>query len=183
MKLRFGIDEAAYERLRDALDAASLEPPTGRRISTVYLDTPEDELAALGVSLRFRRSAAVGVASPARAWRKQWIWPKGEDGPRSLKALGIRRLKQRVDATFSIRIERWTWRPRPWAAVSLDRIAISTGGAADDSVEMRIRCRKSRHDAAMTLAVELGARTLVSRRARQRGQALLSAERAVASPV
>ena len=176
MKLRFGIEATAYDRLRDALDATASEPPVGKRFSYVYLDTPEDDLAGHGVAMRFRRSAAAGAEAPARGWRKQILWAK--DGPQSLKALGLPRLKQRVDATFTVRIERWTWQPKTWAKVSLDRIAVSTGRSGDDTVEMRIRCRRKRRDAAMKLAVELGAVHLVSRRARERGQALLLAERA-----
>ncbi len=175
MKLRFGIDEAAYARIRDALDAAAPEPPVGKTLSYVYLDTPEGELAERGVALRFRRSSAVGMASPRRPWRKQWIWPKGE-GPRSFKALGIRRLKQRVDATFSVRIERWTWRPKSWAEVSLDRVALSAGRAGEDAIELRLRCRKGRREDATQLAMKLGAANLASRRTRERGQALLRAE-------
>ena len=180
MKLRFGLDTTAYERLRDALDAAASAPPVGKRLSYVYLDTPEDDLAGRGVALRFRRSVAAGADAPARGWRKQMLWAK--DGPRSLKALGVPRLRQRVDATFTIRIERWTWQLRSWAAVSLDRIAISTGRSGEETVEMRIRCRRKRRDAAMRLAVELGAMHLVSQRARERGQALLLAERGAVSP-
>ena len=135
MKLRFGLDLTAYERLRDTLDAAAPEPPVGKRLSYVYLDTPEDDLAGHGVALRFRRSAAAGAAAPARGWRRQMLWAK--DGPQSLKALSVPRLKQRVDATFTIRIERWTWQPRTWAEVSLDRIAISTGRVGDETVEMQ----------------------------------------------
>lgn len=180
MKLRFGIDATAYDRLRDALDAAASEPPIGKRLSYVYLDTPEDDLAGHGAALRFRRSAAAGTEAPARGWRRQLLFSK--DGPQSLKALGIPRLKQRVDATFTIRIERWTWQPRAWAKVSLDRVAISIGRANEDAVEMRIRCRRKRRDAAMQLAVELGAVHLVSQRTRERGQALLLAERADLSP-
>lgn len=176
MKLRFGIDEAAYVRIRNTIDSASSEPPVGKKLSYVYLDTPEGELAEHGVALRFRRSTAVGVASPSRPWRKQWIWPKGK-GPQSLKTLAIRRLKQRVDATFSVRIERWTWRPKSWAEVSLDRITISTGRAGEDAAQLRVRCRKSRREDAMRLAVELGAANIVSYRARERGQALLRTER------
>lgn len=176
MKLRFGIDEAAYARIRDALDATAPEPPVGKKLSYVYLDTPEGELAARGVALRFRRSSAAGAASPSRPWRKQWIWPGGE-GPQSLKALAIRRLKQRVDATFTVRIERWTWRPKSWAEVSLDRVAVSTGRAGEDAAELRVRCRKRRREDAMQMAVELGAANLVSCRARERGQALLRGER------
>ena len=180
MKLRFGLDATAYERLRDALDAAASEPPVGKRLSYVYLDTPEDDLAGHGVAMRFRRSAAAGADAPARGWRRQVLWAK--DSPQSLKALGVPRLKQRIDATFTVRIERWTWQPRSWAEVSLDRIAVSTGRSSEDSVELRIRCRRKRRDAAMTLAVELGAVHLVSQRARERGRALLLAERVVLSP-
>ena len=180
MKLRFGIDATAYGRLRDALDATAGEPPVGRRLSYVYLDTPEDDLAGHRVALRFRRSAAAGADAPARGWRRQVLFAQG--GPQSLKALGLPRLKQRVDATFTVRIERWTWQPKPWAKVSLDRIAVSTGRSGEDTVELRILCRRKRRDAAMKLAVELGAVHLVSQRARERGQALLLAERAVLSP-
>ena len=181
MKLRFGIDAAAYERMRGVLDATSKRPPIGKRLSYVYLDTPEGELARRGVALRFRRSAAASAESSGRCWRKQWLWPKGEDGPSSVNALAIRRLKQRVDATFSLRIERWTWSPEPWADVSLDRIAIATGSAYEDTIELRVVCRRRHRDRATRYAVELGATHLVSRRPRQRGQDLLTAE-GVATP-
>ena len=173
MKLRFGIDAAAHDRIRGRLDALSEEPPVGRRLSYVYLDTPDGDLAERGVALRFRRSAALGAPTSGRAWKRQEIWPKDEAAG-SIKRLGIRQLKQRLDATFTVRIERWTWRPRQaWAVVSLDRSAVSTGYAEDAFVELRIVCKRKRADAAMTLAVELGAMHLASVRARERGLALL----------
>lgn len=172
MKLRFGIDAAAYEGLRDKLDAAAAAPATGKRISDVYLDTPDDALDRRGVALRFRRSAALGLPSPGRPWRRQWIWPSGE--PLTPKALGIPRLKQRLDATFSVRVERWTWRPEDWLRVSLDRIAVGTGSGADEAVELRLTCRKKHRDAAMRLAVEFGAVHRATVRPRDRGRALLA---------
>lgn len=175
MKLRFGIDGAAYARLRAVLDAASAEPPVGRRITHVYLDTPDNELARRGVSLRFRRAAALGVASPGRRFRREWLWPK-QGGPRSLKELGIPRLKQRIDATFTVRIERWTWTPRPWAAVSLDHVAIDAGSAREEASELRLVCRKRYREDATNYAVELGATRVISRSPRARGRALLGIE-------
>lgn len=173
MKLRFGIDEAAYALIRGKLDASAREPPVGKRLSYVYLDTLACELAERGVALRFRRSAAIGIESSTRPWQKQWIWPKGDGAPRNVKSLAIRGLKQRVDATFSVRIERWTWRPQSWATVALDRIAIDTGPASEVTTELRVVCRKRRREIAMRYAVELGASHLVSQRARDRGRALL----------
>ena len=173
MKLRFGIDAAAHERIRQTLDSLCLDPPTGRRLSYVYLDTPDGALAASGVALRFRRSAAIGSPSLRRPWRRQELWPKDKPA-RSLKTLKIERLKQRLDATFSVRIDRWTWIiDDGFAAVSLDRGEISTGARCERFDELRFVCKKKRMDAVMNLAVELGATHLSSRRARERGQALL----------
>ncbi len=175
MKLRFGIDAAAHERIRQTLDGICLEPPTGRRLSYVYLDTPERVLAERGVALRFRRSVAIGISSPRRPWRRQELWPKDKPG-KSLKTLGVRRLKQRLDATFSVRIDRWTWIiDDGLAAVSLDRSEISTGARCESFDELRFVCKKKHLDAVMHFAVELGAIHLAARRARERGQALLGA--------
>ena len=180
MKLRFGIDAAAHARIRDRLDAMSSAPPKGRRLSDVYLDTPEGELAAQGVALRFRSRVALDDGSAPRTrtkgWRRQEVWTKTREGDaRSLKKLGIRRLKQRLDATFTVRIERWTWRPRDrWAVVSLSRGRVSTGEAQQAFDELRIVCkRKHAHDA-MRLAVELGAVHRASLRALDRGRELLA---------
>ena len=176
MKLRFGIDAAAHERIRIRLDSICEEPPVGRRLSYVYLDTPDGALATRGVAMRFRRSAAIGAPAAGRSWRGQELWCKRRDGAsKSLKRPGIKRLKQRLDATFAVRIERWTWRLEDdWAAISLDRSEVSTGLAQETFVEMRIVCKRRRADRAMEFAVELGAMHLSSIRARERGLALLA---------
>ena len=172
MKLRFGIDAAAHAQIRGRLEALCESPPTGRRLADVYLDTPDGALAAKGVALRFRRRSGLGGAS--RPARRQEIWPKRAGGA-SIKKLGIPRLKQRLDATFTVRTVRWTWRPRDdWATVSLDRSEVSTGAAQDAFDELRIVCKRKRRDDAMHLAVELGAMHLSSTRARDRGRALLA---------
>ena len=174
MKLRFGIDATAHARIRARLDAMSKALPIGRRFADVYLDTPESDLASRGVALRFRRSAALGARAKGRGWRRQEVWPKTSGGPAgSIKKLGIRRLKQRLDATFTVRIERWTWATRDEWAISLDHGTVSTGAASESFDELRIICKRKRADAAMKLAVELGAMHLSSRRARERGSALL----------
>ena len=177
MKLRFGIDAAAYDQIEARLGALCEEPPVGRRLSYVYLDTPEGDLAARGVALRFRRTAALGAPAVGRPWRRQEIWPK--DKPTgSIKKLAIPRLKRRLDATFSVRIDRWTWHPRMgWAVVSLDRSEVSTGAAQEAFAELRIVCKRRRTDEAVQLAVELGAMHLSSVRARERGLALLAQSR------
>ena len=173
MKLRFGVDPAALDQIRNRLDALCAKPPVGRRLSHVYLDTPDGELAAHGIAVRFRRSAALGAPSTARPWRRQQL--NGKDAPdASLKSLGIKDLKGRLDATFSVRIERWTWRVGDWARVSLDASEVSTGTASETFTELRIVCKKKRADRAMHFAVELGAMHLSSLRARDRGQALLA---------
>lgn len=179
MKLRFGIDAAAHERIRARLDGLCDEPPVGRRLSYVYLDTPDGALATRGVALRFRRSAALGTKSPGRTWRRQVIWSKRrDDAGRSLKALGIKHLKQRLDGSFNVRIERWTWQARDdWARISLDQTEVLTGGAREDFVELRIVCKRKHADDAMHFAVELGAMHLSSIRARERGLALLAGAR------
>ena len=173
MKLRFGIDAASHELIRQTLDGLCLEPPIGRRLSYVYLDTPDGALAGHGVALRFRRSVAIGAPSPRRPWRRQEIWPKDKDGA-SLKSLGIRRLKQRLTATFNVRIERWTWSVDDAWTVSLDRSEVSTGAKWESFNELRFVFQKRQSDKIMRFAVELGAMHLTSRRARERGQALLS---------
>lgn len=175
MKLRFGIDETSLERMRTRLNETCEEPPVGRRLSYVYLDTPDGDLEKHGVAVRFRRSAAIGTPAPGRRWKRQELWRKKADDPvRSVKKLGIRRLKQRLDATFSVRIERWSWTlPDAWAAVSLDRTAISTGRLSEEYAEMRVVCRRRHLDAAMRFAVGLGAMQITSVRARERGQSLL----------
>ena len=40
MKLRFGIDPAGRDAIRARLDEGCEEPPIGRGLSYVYLDTP-----------------------------------------------------------------------------------------------------------------------------------------------
>ena len=176
MKLRFGVDENAYERIRAALGAACRAPPVGRRLASVYLDTPDGALAAHGVALRFRRSHAIGATSADRAWRRQEIWSKTrEKAGLSLKRLGIKRLKQRLDAAFDIRIERWTWIAEDgWARIALDRGEVSTGSRREAFTELRIVCKKKHVDAAMHYAVKLGAMHVASTRARDRGRALLA---------
>lgn len=177
MKLLFGIDAASHEQIRRTLDGLCPEPPVGRRLSYVYLDTPDGALAAHGVALRFRRAAAIGAPSPRRPWGRQEIWPKAQakrkDGA-SLKSLGIKRLKQRLDATFNVRIERWSWSMDGAWTVSLDHSEVSTGSRQETFDELRFVCRKKHLDEIMQFAVELGAMHLASRRARERGQALLS---------
>lgn len=174
MKLRFGIDAAAQARIHEALDARCEEPPVGRKLSYIYLDTPDGALAERGVALRFRRSTALGIASPRRPWRWQALWPKDFQGRRKIKKLGISRLRQRLDAAFDIRIERWTWAVGEGRKVSLDQSAVSTGSARETFAELRVVCRKKDRDAAMAFAVELGATHLASTKARERGQELLA---------
>ncbi len=177
MKLRFGIDAAARARIRSTLDQRCAEPAVGRRLAYVYLDTPDGALAARGVALRFRRSAALGTPAPRRAWRRQEVWPKRHPAAgTSLKKLGIPHLKQRLDATFTVRIERWTWAldDGPAAAVSLDAVDVATGDADEHFAELRIVCRKKDADAAMRFAVGLGALHLASVTAKDRGAAMMA---------
>ena len=176
MKLRFGIDATTHARIREALDERCEEPPIGRRLSYVYLDTEDGALATHGVALRYRRSAAIGTDSSRRPWREQTLWTKTtNDKKASIKKLGIKRLKQRLDATFNVRIERWTWTiDDGWAAVSLDRSEISTGARHEAFAELRVVCKRKHRDAAMDMAVNLGATRLASTKARDRGMALLA---------
>ena len=127
-------------------------------------------------ALRFRRSKALGATSAERPWQRQEIWSKArENAGLSLKKLGIKRLKQRLDATFDIRIERWTWIGEDtWARIALDRSEISTGSQQETFTELRIVCKKKHVDAAMHYAVKLGAMHVSSTRARDRGRALLA---------
>lgn len=178
MKLRFGIDAAAHARIHGTLDGLCEEPPIGRRLSHVYLDTPDGDLAAHGFALRFRRSTALGVSSPRRPWRRQTLRPKDADAAKSIKKLGVKRLRQRLDATFDVRIERWTWRVEDgWAHVSLDRSEISTGTAHESFAELRVVCARKNHEAAMAFAVGLGAMHLSSMKVRERGEALFARTR------
>lgn len=175
MKLRFGIDSSIHARIRDTLDGLCEKPPVGRKLSDVYLDTMDGALAAHGVALRFRRVAALGVASPGRPWRRQTVWRKGTKKG-SIKKFGIQRLRQRLDATFDVRIERWTWEiDDGWAKVSLDRSEVSSGSRREHFDELRVVCRKKRHADALAFAVQLGAAHLASGTARERGMALIAA--------
>ncbi len=157
MKLRFGIDETVLDRVRAALDAQCGARPVGRRVSDVYLDTPDDELAAHGVALRYRRRVRLtGQGSPQpvgrERWRRQELW--GDDERVSLGELGIKRLKRRLDATFAVRVERWTWRlDEGWARVSLDRVEITTGRAEESFTELRLTCDRRRADDSTRRAV------------------------------
>ncbi len=190
MKLRFGIDAAMFERVHATLNARCAEPPASRRVSDVYLDTPDDELATHGVTLRYRRQVALDEAGPASprspalrtSWRRQELWD-GNDH-RSLAKLGIGHLKQRLDASFAVRFQRWTWRLGDgcledgrlgdgWARVSLERGEITTGPAWQSFTELRITCRRRHEDAATRLAVELGATRVAMTKVRERGRELL----------
>ena len=185
MKLRFGIDAAMFDRVRATLDARCAEPPVGRRISDVYLDTPDDELAAHGVALRYRRRLALDASdrvaprssAPRTSWRRQELW--GGNNHRSLAKLGIKRVKQRLDASFAVRVERWTWRLDDgrlgdgWARMSLERGEITTGPTCQSFTELRVTCRRPHEDAATRLAVELGATRVATTKVRERGRELL----------
>ena len=177
MKLRFGIDAAVLDRIAAALDARCGAPSVARRISDVYLDTPDDELAARGIALRYRfrlrlDGPGAGGASRRRPWKRQELW--GGADPGSLGKLGIKRLKQRLDATFTARVERRTWRlDEGWANVSLDQVDISTGAVREAFTELRVTCRRKHADDATRLAVELGATRLATTGNRERGAALL----------
>ena len=184
MKLRFGIDVAVLDRVRATLDARCEARPVGRRLSDIYLDTPDDELAGHGVTLRYRRRVRLTDQDSARPagrerWRRQEFW-EGDERV-SLGKLGIKRLKHRLDATFAVRIERWTWRlDEGWARVSLDRGEITTGRAEAFFTELRVTCDRRRADDATRLAVELGATRLARTKVRERGLALLKADAATA---
>ncbi len=179
MKLRFALDAAVLGSIRAKLEARCERPAIEQRVSDVYLDTPDDALAALGVALRYRRRTMVGTADTARRWRRQELWPRDAE-PRSLGKLGVKRLKQRIDATFAVRTERWTWKlDSDLGTVTLEHGEVSTGAATEAFSEMRVTCRRKHADRALRVAGELGATCLTVTKVRDRGHALL---RASASP-
>ena len=193
MKLRFVVDSAVYDRVRAALDVRCVEPPTGRRIADVYMDTPDDELAGHGVALRYRRRTALDAVA-----RKPWKRQERRGGHRSLGKLGIKGLKQRLDATFAVRVERWTWRLDHGSIdhgrigdgrrrdgrvrLSLDRGRITTGTSEGSFTELRVACPKRLAEAATRLAIELGVTGPATTKARERGLALLGRPTDHASP-
>ncbi len=189
MKLRFGLDPAAFDGVRARLDARCVEPPTGRRISDVYMDTPDNDLASHGVALRYRRRTALDVAR-RKPWRRQEL---RDDGRPSIGKRGIKRLKQRLDASFAVRVERWTWRSDGGHVeggrlgddrlrVSLDQGRITTGSAEEAFTELRVACRKRLGEAARRLAVDLGVTSVATTKVRERGLALLKASAEPVSP-
>ena len=57
LELKVELSKSDVERLRGELTASELAigPPTGKRLRSVYFDTPEHDLHAAGISLRLRR--------------------------------------------------------------------------------------------------------------------------------
>lgn len=167
VELKFDIAPGDVPRLRKARALAGVKAST-QRLLALYLDTPDEILAANGMALRLRREetgwvqtlkGGGGVTGGLHA-REEWESPS-DDGSLDLAAWrdtplaalpDAATLHERLAVLFQVEVERTTWNVTPARGVELE-VALDVGavrhGASSDSVcEVEIE-RKSGPDRAV----------------------------------
>lgn len=152
VELKFDIALADVARLRNARALAGIDPRT-QRLLALYLDTPDEILAANGMAMRLRREGGQwmqtlkggGGATGGLHAREEWESPSADgsldlacwrDTP--LAALpGAATLHERLAVLFQVEVERTTWTVRPAAGVEVE-VALDIGevrrGPSTDAV-------------------------------------------------
>jgi inorganic triphosphatase YgiF len=171
VELKFDIAPGDLERLRSSRALGGVRPRT-QHLLALYLDTPDEQLAAHGMALRLRREGrqwvqtlkAGGAITGGLHARDEWESPSA-DGSLDLarwretplaELPDARTLHQRLAVLFQVDVERTTWLVRPARGVQLE-VALDVGrvrhGASSDAVcEVEIESKSGPESAVFELA-------------------------------
>jgi triphosphatase len=177
-ELKLAISPAAARRLSKlaAFRPPRASKPRRQRIVTTYFDTPNQDLARRGVSLRIRRSGkkriqtvkASGYRAVASA-RGEWEWPTEEERPDLGLAAGtpladqlppgVDEKLQPVVTTDIVRTSRTVVLDGNTIETALDSGSISAGEAEQPVNELELELREGAPGALYRLALALHATT------------------------
>jgi len=162
LKLRLDADGVARLKRQPFLADLKLGRPSTARLSSVYWDTPEMDLARAGVVLRVRaignrRVQTVKTAGRSRGAlfsRREWEWPVAGDSP-DPALLRSTRLEPFLDSgtaarlrpVFSTELKRTLYRlgTAAWAIdLALDQGEVGAGGAREPVCEAELELVKGR---------------------------------------
>jgi inorganic triphosphatase YgiF len=170
VELKLDLTEAAAE----ALQASDLLPdaPDIRELLAVYFDTPEQDLARAGISLRIRSAGedriqtvkADGAGSAGLFARSEWEVPVDGNDPilddsTPVKAL-LGKRTQHIAPQFEVRVERRGWLLKEGKAeieVVLDRGEVGAGEGAAPICELELELKAGSPAALFALARKIDA--------------------------
>jgi len=172
-ELKFVVDEAQRTRIARSAPLAGVRPKRAT-LATVYLDTPEGDLARAGLALRLRRARgrwtaglkAAGEAAGGLHVRDEWEFPArcpdidlAQFAATPLaKVKGVKHLHERLAPVFQVDVVRTTWeiaRPGSRLEVALDVGEVRAGPASERICELEIECLEGGAAAAFDLAHRL----------------------------
>jgi len=156
----------------DALQASGILPGEAkvRQLQAVYHDTPRNDLARAGLSLRIRAAGderiqtikADGAGSAGLFLRSEWEMPVDGDTPVLDDASPVKALLgdgiSKVAPQFSVNVERRTWILHHEDAeieVVLDRGAVLAGDRQEAVCEIELELKQGRPAALFSLAHQL----------------------------
>jgi inorganic triphosphatase YgiF len=172
-ELKFVVDEAQRTRIARSAPLAGVRPKRGA-LATVYLDTPDGDLARDGLALRLRRARgrwtaglkAAGDAAGGLHVRDEWEFPARKpeidlaqfaDTPLA-KVRGAKHLHERLAPVFRVDVLRTTWDvalPGARLGVALDVGNVRAGPGIERICELEIECLEGGAPAAFDLARRL----------------------------
>jgi inorganic triphosphatase YgiF len=174
VELKFAIDAAARTRLARCAPLAGAKP-VRRRMTTIYFDTRDGELARRAMSLRLRRAGGRWIQSlkAGRSGRgglharDEWEFDRADPGL-DLAAFAdtplaelprARRLHERLIPAFQVEVLRTAWEIAPAAGcrvqIVLDVGSVRTGELAEPLSEVEIECLEGDARGAFDLAERL----------------------------
>ena len=172
LKLRLAPTDHAALAKSAALASAR---PRRNRVTSLYFDTPDEEIVRAGMVLRLRRAGrrwipGLKAGNAARGGlhvRKEWEYPRRDavidlsrfvDTPLAQLA-GAKDLHERLVPAFRVDVERTTWLLEPAPGVrlelALDAGVVESGGRHDEVSELEIEVLEGGVDAAFELALRL----------------------------
>jgi triphosphatase len=192
-ELKFEVDAAGAGRLSENLDLPA--EGGGRKLSSVYYDTPDANLRALGYALRVRDDGARTMQTLKHAGagmglrREEWEVEVKGPGP-DLHAAGDmplgdvlhKREAAQLEPAFEVKVERSTREiivDGGVVEVALDRGMVSAKGAGEPVLELELELKKGSPSALFALARDLSGvapMNLSFASKSERGYALLDGE-------
>jgi triphosphatase len=178
-ELKLIVSKADERRLADhaAFRPPHASAPKTERLVTTYFDTPNQDLARLGLSLRVRRAGGSriqtiksrGNGGGAATVRGEWEWPTPSDEPDLTLAAGtppgdqlppgLGPELQPVIVTDVVRTARTLEFEGATIEVALDSGSIKAGTGKESIHELELELREGRPAALYRLALELNAAT------------------------
>ncbi len=174
----------------------NLRPGERDQLESVYFDTPDERLAASGLSLRIRSNGreriqtvkAGGGAGAGLFERREWEQPVDDerpvvepDGP---VATALNGETGRIERRFAVAVTRETWLLNEGGAqieLAMDHGAASAHGRTDPICEVELELKEGKAEALFALARQIGGITPVRLGAlskAERGQRLIQADNA-----